>query len=308
MRSCLPHKNDDGATTTLRGLEVTSIATARRSLAQTFRAAGLDAPALDARLLVGHALGLDHAAFAAAAERPLAPAEIACIEAFAARRLVGEPVARIVGMKEFWGLPLLVTPAVLVPRPDSETLVAAALTALDARKARARAVRFADLGTGSGALLLALLSELPHAYGVGTDRDPCALATARANAERLGLTARAGFVASDYGTALTGGFELVIANPPYVCTRDIESLAPEVRNFDPRGALDGGPDGLAAYRAIAADAGRMLAPGAPLLVEVGKGQSRVVSDLFERAGLAVESAPQRDLAGIARVITARRLV
>ncbi len=306
MRSCSRRKTDDDATTTLRGLDVTSIAWARRGLAQAFRAAGLDTPALDARLLVGHALGLDHAGLAAAAERLLGSPEIARIETLAARRFAREPVARIIGTKEFWGLPLLVTPAVLVPRPDSETVVAAALAALDRRKARMRALRIADLGTGSGALLFALLSELPHAYGVGTDRDPPALATARANAARLGLAARADFVVSDYGTALAGGLDLVIANPPYIRTQDIESLAPEVRDFDPRCAIDGGPDGLAGYRAIAADARRLLAPAAPLLVEVGAGQSRAVADLFECAGLAVESAPQADLSGVARVVAARR--
>jgi release factor glutamine methyltransferase len=307
MRSCSRRKSDEGAATTLRRLDVTTIAAMRRGLAQAFRAAGLDAPALDARLLIGHALGLDHAGLAAAAARPLAPEEIGRIDKLAARRLAREPVARILQMKEFWGLPIAVTPAVLVPRPESETVVEAALAALGGRAARMRPLRIADLGAGSGALLLALLSELPHASGVGTDRDPRALATARANAERLGLGARAGFVAGDYGTALAGGFDLVIANPPYVRTKDIESLAPEVRDFDPRCALDGGRDGLAAYRAIAADAYRLLAFAALLVVEVGAGQARAVADLFQCAGLRVESGA-RDLAGTARAVALRRVV
>jgi release factor glutamine methyltransferase len=307
MRSCSRRKSDEGAATTLRRLDVTTIAAMRRGLAQAFRAAGLDAPALDARLLIGHALGLDHAGLAAAAARPLAPEEIGRIDKLAARRLAREPVARILQMKEFWGLPIAVTPAVLVPRPESETVVEAALAALGGRAARMRPLRIADLGAGSGALLLALLSELPHASGVGTDRDPRALATARANAERLGLGARAGFVAGDYGTALAGGFDLVIANPPYVRTKDIESLAPEVRDFDPRCALDGGRDGLAAYRAIAADAHRLLAFAALLVVEVGAGQARAVADLFQCAGLRVESVA-RDLAGTARAVALRRVV
>jgi release factor glutamine methyltransferase len=307
MRSCSRRKSDEGAATTLRRLDVTTIAAMRRGLAQAFRAAGLDAPALDARLLIGHALGLDHAGLAAAAARPLAPEEIGRIDKLAARRLAREPVARILQMKEFWGLPIAVTPAVLVPRPESETVVEAALAALGGRAARMRPLRIADLGAGSGALLLALLSELPHASGVGTDRDPRALATARANAERLGLGARAGFVAGDYGTALAGGFDLVIANPPYVRTKDIESLAPEVRDFDPRCALDGGRDGLAAYRAIAADAHRLLAFAAMLVVEVGAGQARAVADLFQCAGLRVESVA-RDLAGTARAVALRRVV
>jgi release factor glutamine methyltransferase len=308
MPHCSLRKIDDGATTSPRCVEVTSVGRARRDLAQAFRAAGLDAPALDARLLLGHALGLDHAGLACAAERPLAPAEVARVETLAARRLAGEPVARIIGMKEFWGLPFLITPSVLVPRPDSETIVEGALAALDRRDARTHDLRIADLGTGSGALLLALLSELPNACGIGADRDARALATARVNAERLGLAARTVFVASDYGTALAGGLDLVVANPPYIRMQDIEGLAPEVRDFDPRGALDGGVDGLAAYRAIAADACRLLAPGAPLLVEVGSDQSRAVADLFESAGLVAESAPQRDLAGVPRVVRARRFV
>ncbi len=287
-----------------RRLDVTTIAARRRALAQAFRAAGLDAPALDARLLIGHALGLDHAGLAAAADRALAPEEIARIDRLAARRLAREPVARIIGLKEFWGLPLAVTAAVLVPRPESETVVEAALAALGGRAARMRALRIADLGVGSGALLLALLTELPRAYGVGTDRDPRALATARDNAERLGLRARAEFVAADYGTALAGGFDLVIANPPYVRTQDVESLAPEVRDFDPACALDGGRDGLAAYRAIAADARRLLALSAPLVVEVGAGQAGDVANLLQRAELRVESVA-RDLAGTARAVTAR---
>ncbi|MGZ8325581.1 MAG: peptide chain release factor N(5)-glutamine methyltransferase [Rhodoplanes sp.] len=295
------------AAATSRQVDVTTIAARRRALAQAFRAAGLDSPALDARLLIGHALGLDHAELAAAAERALAPEEIASIDRLAARRLAREPVARIIGMKEFWGLPLAVTPAVLVPRPESETVVEAALAALGSRAARMRALRIADLGTGSGALLLALLTELPLAYGVGTDRDPRALATARDNAERLGLGGRAGFVVGDYGTALAGGFDLVIANPPYVRTGDIESLAPEVRDFDPLCALDGGRDGLAAYRAIAADARRLLARSAPLLVEVGAGQAGEVADLLQCAALRVESVA-RDIGGTARAVTARRAV
>jgi release factor glutamine methyltransferase len=279
----------------------------RRRLSDALRAAELDAPALDARLLVGHALGLDHAGLASSAERALLPAEIERIEALAARRLSREPVARILGTKEFWGLAFAVTPSVLVPRPESETLIEAALAALGANASRRRSLRIADLGTGSGALLLALLSELPHAYGVGTDRDISALMTARDNAGRLALATRAQFVASDFGAALAGGFDLVIANPPYVRTEDIEGLAPEVRAFDPRCALDGGPDGLACYRAIADDSVRLLAPSAPLVVEVGAGQAHAVGDLLQCIGLAVETVAN-DLAGTDRAVVARRRV
>lgn len=307
MRSCLRHRNDERAASSRSRRVVTTIAAMRRRLSDAFRAAGLDAPGLDARLLIGHALGLDHAGLASGAERALLPAEIERIEALAARRLSREPVARILGTKEFWGLAFAVTPSVLVPRPESETLIEAALAALGANASRQRSLRIADLGTGSGALLLALLSELPHAYGVGTDRDISALMTARDNAGHLGLAARAQFVASDFGTALEGGFDLVIANPPYVRTEDIERLAPEVSAFDPRCALDGGPGGLASYRAIADDSVRLLAPSAPLVVEVGEGQARAVGELLQYVGLAVETVAN-DLAGTARAVVARSRV
>ncbi|MEZ5787694.1 MAG: peptide chain release factor N(5)-glutamine methyltransferase [Xanthobacteraceae bacterium] len=285
---------------------MSTIAAVRRRLTQTFREAGLDTPALDARLLVGHALGLDHAALARAAERLLSLEEAERIEALGARRLRREPVARILGQKEFWGLSLTVTPAVLVPRADSETAVAAALAAIDSGGGRGRILRLADLGVGSGALLLALLSELPQAFGVGTDCDRAALLTARANAARLGLAARSGFVACHYGAALTGGFDLVIANPPYIRTGDIDALAPEVRIFDPRTALDGGDDGLDGYRAIAREARRLLAVGAVLVVEIGAGQSDTVAGLFAESGLAIDRRVLPDLAGIPRALVARR--
>jgi release factor glutamine methyltransferase len=281
------------------------IAAVRRAVAARFGAGGVESADLDARLLVGHALGLDHAGLVREGERPLGRADIAGIEALAARRLAGEPVARIAGVKEFWGLPFQVTPAVLVPRPDTETVVETALARLDRDGARSRRLRIADLGTGSGAILVALLHELADAFGIGTDCDPAALATARANAGRLGVATRTAFVACDFGAALAGGLDLVVANPPYIATDEIAALAPEVRDFDPRGALDGGPDGLAAYRAIAADAGRLLAPGAHLVMEVGAGQADAVSALVAAARLgAVAVAP--DLAGIGRVVSARR--
>src|SRR5215831_11760018 len=209
-----------------------SVGGARRALARMFAAAGLDTPALDARVIVGHALGLDHAALAGAAERALDIEERERIAAMAARRLAREPVARIVGTKEFWGLPLRVTPDVLVPRPETETVVEIALAALDRNGGRARALCIADLGTGSGALLLALLSELPNAFGIGTDVSESALAVARDNAERLQLAGRAAFVACDLADALAGTFDLVVANPPYVASGDLAQLAPEVREHD----------------------------------------------------------------------------
>jgi release factor glutamine methyltransferase len=282
-----------------------SIAQARRALAEQFRAAGIESPELDARVLIGHALGLDHAGLAAAAAQNLPDLTASDIERFAARRLSGEPVARIVGQKEFWSLPLAVTPAVLVPRPETETVVELALALLDRDGERTRALRIADLGTGSGAILLALLSELPSAQGIGTDIDASALGVARANARHIGLGDRAEFVVSDYATALEGAFDLVVSNPPYVASADIATLAPEVRDHDPRHALDGGADGLAAYRAIAAGAPGLLKPAGHLVVEIGAGQEREVGELFAAAGLAI-AGTRHDLAGMARAIAARK--
>jgi len=277
-----------------------TVAEARRAAADRLRERDFDSPDVDARLLVSHALGLDHAALVAEAARRLGPAEAAALDAVLARRLAHEPVARILGTKEFWSLPLRVTPDVLVPRPETETVVEAVLTVAD----RGRPSRIADLGVGSGAILLALLTELPASFGVGTDRAPGALAVARENARRLGLAARAGFVACDYGAAL-GPCDIVVSNPPYIPTRDIATLAPDVRDHDPRTALDGGPDGLAAYRAIAADAPRLLAPDGWLAVEIGVGQAEAVPALLAAAGLAVAEV-RRDLAGCPRAVVARR--
>ena len=276
---------------------------ARRAVAERLRGRDFDTPDLDARLLVGHALGLDHGALMAAAARALTPAETQALEAAMARRLAHEPVARIRGSKEFWSLPLAVTPDVLVPRPETETVVEAAL----AVAARGRALRIADLGTGSGAILLALLSELPAACGIGTDRSERALAVARRNADTLGLGDRAAFVACDFADAVAPGCDIVVANPPYIPTDDIAALAPDVRDFDPRLALDGGRDGLSAYRAIAGDAARVLAPGGWLALEIGVGQAEAVAALLVQHGLAVPCAPRPDLAGRPRVVMAQRL-
>jgi release factor glutamine methyltransferase len=283
-----------------------SIATVRRSLAQAFRRYGLATPELDARLLVGHALGLDHAALAAQAARILTAAEAAAVAALAARRLAREPVARIIGVKEFWGLDFALNSATLVPRPETETVVEAALDALDRSRARDAALTIADLGTGSGALLLALLSELPMARGFGTDRSAPALRCARANAAALGLSGRVSFLACDYGAALKGPFDLVVSNPPYVARGDIAALAPEVRVFDPLLALDGGPDGLDAYRAITMTARDLLLPDGILVLELGIGQLGAVEGLLPQAGLVAVGGPRHDLLGIARALVVER--
>ena len=277
----------------------------RRALAEKFAAAGLDSPQLDARILVGHALGLDHAALLAASERVLSAGEDSAIAVLAERRLAHEPVARIVGTKEFWSLDLRIDDATLVPRPETETVVEAALAAIDRRWSRARALRIADLGTGSGAILLALLSELKNAYGIGSDINPRALATARSNAMRLGQN-NAAFVACDLAAALHGPFDLIVANPPYIPSSDIATLAPEVRLFDPPLALDGGTDGLNFYRAIAAAAPELLAPDGAMVVEIGAGQAEPVATIFAAAGL-VPSPPRPDLHGVPRALIAAKV-
>ena len=278
---------------------------ARRGIARRFRERGIDTPDLDARILVGHALGLDRTALMLAGERRLEAGEMARIEAFAARRLGREPIARITGTKEFWGLPFKITPDVLVPRPETETVVAEALAAVDRTGARSRALRIADLGVGSGAILIALLVEMPNATAVGTDRDPKALALARENARRLGVTPRAAFVACDFGAAVAPGCDIVVTNPPYIRTDEIAELEADVREFDPLSAIDGGRDGLAAYRVIAVHARHILAPGAHLVAEIGKGQGDAVAALLATAGFGgIRIVP--DLAGIARAVVAVR--
>jgi len=286
------------------GTDTRTVAEARRALAAQFRVIGLDTPDLDARILIGHALDLDHAALAAAATRSLGADEESTIAALANRRRAGEPVARILGYKEFWSLPLRVDAATLVPRPETETVVEAALAAIDAGGPRSRALRIADLGTGSGALILALLSELPNAFGVGTDASAEALVVARDNARRHAPT-RARFVACDMAAALRGPFDAIVSNPPYIASTDIATLAPDVRDFDPHLALDGGTDGLDFYRAIATAAPTLLAPGGVLVVELGIRQAEPVADLFAAAGLA-PSPPHPDLNGTLRALVARK--
>jgi len=279
-----------------------TVAAARRALADCFRRAGLDTPELDARVLVAHALGLDPAALLAAPDRQLSQQDAAEIAALAARRLARAPVARIIGAKEFWGLTFHLNGATLVPRPESETVVESALAAVDESGSRLRPLKIADIGTGSGALLVALLSELPQAFGIGTDVSVPALIAARHNAARLGCSERAAFVACDIASALTGGFDLVVSNPPYVRSGDIAELAPEVRDYDPPRALDGGPDALAFYRALSRDAARLIGRRGRLVVELGAGIADDVTDVFTAAGLEAASA-RPDLAGIERALT-----
>ena len=280
----------------------------RQALTETLRQAGIESPDVDARLLIGHALGLDRTALMTNGDRALREDDIAAIDALAARRLQHEPVARILGRKEFWSLSLDVSSAVLVPRPDTETVVEAALDFVvrggkDLKSLRMERLRILDIGTGSGALLLALLTELTNATGIATDISPAAIKVARANAERLGLAKRCGFIVCNIADGVTGPFDLIVSNPPYIAHAEIATLEPEVRDYDPALALDGGKDGLDAYRAIAAQAPALLASGGRLIVELGAGQERAVSALFTKSGLTVKAA-RLDLAGIPRALSA----
>ena len=284
-----------------------SVDEARRLLAERFRSAGIDSAEIDARLLVGAALRLDLTGLITSASRTLSKREVSKLAAFAERRVAREPVARILGEKEFWGLPLKLSAETLVPRPDTETVVELALQMLAETAHPDRELRILDIGTASGAILLALLSELPSAIGIGSDISLAALLTARCNAAELGFASRAFFVKCNYAAALAGRFDLVVSNPPYIPSQDIAGLDIEVREHDPHLALDGGPDGLDAYRALIPGAVRLLASGGALVVEAGRGQIEGVTGLMRGAGLTTIAEPRADLGGILRAIAGRKL-
>jgi release factor glutamine methyltransferase len=219
------------------------------------------------------------------------------------RRLAGEPVSRIIGMREFFGRSFRIDACTLDPRPDTETLIEAALALANHEKP----LRLLDLGTGIGCILVTLLAELPEASGVGIDMSLPALERARANAEAHGVGDRASFFASDWLEAVGGTFDLAVANPPYLSAADMAGLTPEVRNHDPRGALDGGADGLSAYRRIVPHLRKVLRPGGTALFEIGPSQADAVARLLAEAGLAVGDGRWlwHDLAGRPRVVGAR---
>ena len=272
---------------------------AARMLGWRLKQAGLPTPELDARLLVRGATGASEIEMIREPGAFISPEEEALLGAYEHRRLAGEPVSRILGRREFWGLDFAVTPAVLDPRADSETLVAAALDLLRG----VEAPRILDLGTGSGCLLLALLAERSDALGVGVDISAAALDVARANAVALGLAARAGFVAADWTAGVDGVFDLVVSNPPYIVSAGIAALDAGVRDHDPRLALDGGADGLDAYRALARALPPVLAPRGHAVVELGFGQVDAVAALFGAAGLCVVHVVS-DLGGVPRALVA----
>ncbi len=270
--------------------------------ARRLGAAGVESPRRDARLLLAEALRTGSGAPPPDPrldpERSLTGPTARRFAALVERRRGREPVSRILGRREFWSLELAVTPETLDPRPDSETLVGAALARIADRD---RPRRVLDLGTGAGGLLLALLSELPGAWGLGVDRAPGALEAARRNAETHGLGGRARFLAGDWGSALTAGWDVILCNPPYVRSGEIAGLAPEVARFEPPAALDGGPDGLGAYRRVLPEIARLLAPGGLAAVELGLGQAEWVAGLARDSGLG-DGAQVPDLAGVARCL------
>ncbi len=283
--------------------EALTLSQAFVAAAACLRDGGIATPELDARLLLCHAAALSHEAYIARAREALEPSARARLDAAIARRLEHEPVARIVGTREFYGRSFRVDPHVLDPRPDTETLIEAALAIVDRRGWRERPLRLLDLGTGSGCILLTLLAELSGAQGVGTDLSPAALACAAANARRLGVGARAGFIAANWLDMDLGRFDLILANPPYIASGEIAGLAADVADYDPALALDGGPDGLEAYRRIAAQAGGALAEQGRLLLEIGQTQGDAVAEILCGAGLEPQAIVP-DLAGRPRVVVA----
>ncbi|HEY4250632.1 MAG TPA: peptide chain release factor N(5)-glutamine methyltransferase [Roseomonas sp.] len=268
---------------------------------QHLRAAAIEGPRAEARLLLGEAMAVPPEALLRDARAAVPPDAASRFASLLRRRLAGEPMAHLLGRRGFWTLDLAVSPATLIPRPDSETLVEAALEALPDRQAP---LRLLDLGTGTGALLLAVLAEYPHGFGIGIDIVPEAVALARANAARNGLAGRAAFLAGDWAAAIQGRFDLVLSNPPYIESAAIPGLMPEVARFEPLSALDGGADGLDAYRHLVAKLPDLLAPGGLAILELGAGQAAAVAALAGQAGLEPGLA-KPDLAGIARALPLR---
>ncbi|MDQ0349924.1 peptide chain release factor N(5)-glutamine methyltransferase [Ancylobacter vacuolatus] len=274
-----------------------------RAFAAAFAEKGLEAPEREARALLRAGLGLSDLDLVTRGEQEVAPVDAARLRALAERRAEGEPLARLTGRREFWSLAFTLAPETLVPRPETETLVEAALALFPDRRAR---LRLLDLGTGSGALLAALLSEFPAAFGIGVDLSPGAARQARENLAALGFATRSSVMVGHWAQALAGGFDLVVSNPPYIPSTDIAALEREVREHDPLLALDGGPQGLDAYRALASALPGLLVTGGSAVLELGIGQERDVAALLAAAGLRVEGPARCDLAGIARALVARK--
>ncbi len=276
-----------------------TVQAALRDGATRLRAEGIDNPRLEARLLLAHALGITPEAVLRDLQAPVGRAAFGRVpyDVLLERRAAREPLALITGRREFWSLDLAVSAATLIPRADSETLIEAALAALPER---GRVRRILDLGTGTGCLLLAALSEFPAAFGIGTDRSATATALARDNAAMLGMADRAAFVCTDWADGLAGRFDLILSNPPYIRTGELAGLMPEVARHEPAAALDGGLDGLNAYRRILPVLPQLLAAGGVAVLELGADQDAAVAALAGSVGLT--SASRADLAGIPRAL------
>lgn len=281
-----------------------TVASVRREAA---RAIGSSSPtaALDARILVAHLIGCVPEQLPLRDDEEAGASLAAAAEALAVRRKKGEPIARLTGEKEFYGLRFALSPDTLIPRPDTETLVDAALAVVAEDWSRDATLAILDLGTGSGAILVSLLTQLPNCRGVGIDLAAGAVETARKNAERHGVAGRATFAAGDWTRGIRERFDLVVSNPPYIETADIARLQVDVRDYDPHLALDGGADGLDAIHAIVADLGRVLTENGAALIEIGAGQAETVKALAAAHGFACDF--RSDLAGIERVAVLNRL-
>jgi len=276
-----------------------TLVTAWKTAQTRLKAGRIDSPAIDARLLLEVAAGVGRTEILTDPHRVLTADQVAAYAAMIDRRLKREPVSRILGRKGFWKIMLNVTPDVLSPRPDTEAILDVVLLAFPPE----RAFQMIDLGTGSGAILLATLAERPAARGMGTDISSEAIAVAKENAANLDLDARASFLRTEWATGFgPGEFDVVVSNPPYIPSDDIAGLDPEVREHDPRLALDGGPDGLQAYRELAPEIRRILKPDGIFAVEIGWDQGRAVRDLFAAAGFA-DVKVVKDLSNRDRVVT-----
>jgi release factor glutamine methyltransferase len=281
-----------------------------RGLGRVFREAGVQTAGLDARLLASHVCALSPEQAIARPGFLLSPEMTVRINEVAARRLAGEPVSRILGYREFWGLPFSLSPQTLDPRPETELLVEAVLHYVRAEGLSASPIRILDLGTGSGCLLGALLSELPLSTGVGVDLSEEALCMAKENLRRLGLLNRASFLCAYWARALgDASFDIIVSNPPYIGSSEIAGLEAEVQAFDPPLALDGGEDGLEAFRMILAEAFRVLGAKGLLIFETGYGQAQIVREMMVNTALGTGCLEARvlvDLNGVERAVAGRR--
>ncbi len=281
-----------------------------RKLGRLFEDAGLASPRLDARLLVAEACGSEPSCLILDRDAAVSADAATRIASFAARHLAGEPVSRILGRREFWGLTFHITPDTLDPRPETEILVETVLGHAKIHGLMHAPLRILDLGTGSGCILAALLSELPQARGIGVDRSEATLAVARDNLSRLGLRDRASFLCANWMSAIGGGaFDVIVSNPPYIAPSEIRQLGIEVRAYDPYLALDGGEDGLEAYRIIIPQAFAALSTGGVLAFEVGHQQAGAVHDLMKLSAPSPGFSEVRiwpDLAGADRAVAGVR--